>query len=267
MGRRLSVLLLLLAAAPLAAPPLAAQKQGDQSRLVFTVSAGYTFGRSLWSVASQPVILDGLTDLYSLERDLHGTWAAELGATFFRGPHLGFTVDLTFIDIATVDSCQLLSNSGSANNATVCASINGATTSALSTAFSAGVILRAASQQKVSPYLRAQGGVFLVNRSTTVLTGAYVNPDQEAVLVNIYPTEGSSSVSAQLALAAGVTIPISKAYHARVEGRATMFGLQAVTGSTDFQGIVPPTETRYLTQFSILIGMDLVLERKHGHRY
>lgn len=267
MGTRLPVLLLLLAAAPLAAPPsLAAQKQGDQTRLVFTASAGYAFGRDLWAVGSQPVFLEGL-DLYSLERKLKGTWTAELGVTYFRSPALGFTFDLTFIDIATEDSCTLLSNSGSIDNVAVCGSINGAKSSALSTAISAGVILRAASRQKVSPYLRLQGGVMLVSRSTTELIGNFINADLEPVYVPIYPSEGSSSVSAQFGLGAGVTIPISKAYHARIEGRATTFGLPVVTGPTDFQGIVPPTETKYLTQFSILVGVDLVLEKKHGRRY
>jgi len=267
MGKSLPVLLLLLAAAPLAAPaPLAAQKQGDQTRLVFTVSAGYAFGRDLWAVGSQPVFIGGL-DLYQLDRNLKGTWNAELGATYFRGPNLGFTFDIGFIDIATEDSCILLSNSGSVDNAATCGSINGAKSSALSTAISAGAILRAASRRIVSPYLRLQGGVLLVSRSTTTLTGNYINADLEPVYVPIYPSEGSSSVSAQFAVGAGVTIPISKAYHARIEGRATTYGLPVVTVPTDFQGIVPPTETKYLTQFSILIGIDLVLEKKHGRRY
>jgi hypothetical protein len=266
MGKRLPILLLLVAA-PLAAPPfLTAQKQGDQTRLVFTVSAGYAFGRDLWAVGSQPVYLDGL-DLYSLQRDLKGTWTAELGATYYRSPNLGFTFDLGFIDIATEDSCTLLSNSGSIDNAAVCGSINGATSSALSTSLSVGVILRAASRQVISPYLRAQGGILMVSRSTIELTGYFINPDLEPVYVPIYPTEGSSSVSAAFVVGAGVTIPISKAYHARIEGRAATFGLPVVTGPTDFQGIVAPSETRYLTQFSILVGIDLVLEKKHGRRY
>ena len=267
MGKSLPVLLLFLATAPFAAPaPLAAQKQGDQSRLVFTVTAGYAFGKDLWAVGSQPVVIGDL-DLYQLDRNLNGTWAAELGATFYKGPNLGFTFDIGFIDIATEDSCNLLSNSGSVDNAATCGSINGAKSSALSTAFSAGVILRAMSRKPVSPYLRVQGGIMLVSRSTTSVTGNYINEELEPVYVPIYPSEGSSSVSAQFAVGAGVTIPISKAYHARIEGRATTFGLQVVTGPTDFQGIVPPTETRYLTQFSILIGIDLVLEKKHGRRY
>ncbi len=61
----------------------------------------------------------------------------------------------------------------------------------------------------------------LVSRSTTSVTGNYINDDLEPVYVPIYPSEGSSSVSAQFAVGAGVTIPISKAYHARIEGRAT----------------------------------------------
>lgn len=269
MGKSLPVLLLLVATAPLAAPaPLAAQKQGDQTRLVFTMSAGYAFGRDLWAVGSQPVFIGGL-DLYQLERNLKGTWNAELGATYYRGPNLGFTFDLGFIDIATEDSCTLLSNSGSIDNAATCGSINGAKSSALSTAISVGAILRAASRRFLSPYLRLQGGIMLVSRSTVELTGNYINGNDppEAVYVPIYPTQGSSSVSAQFAVGAGVTIPLSKAYHARIEGRATTYGLPVVTGPTDFQGIVPPTETKYLTQFSILIGIDLVLEKKHGRRY
>ncbi len=265
MSKRLPVLL--LAAASLAAPAtLAAQKTGDQTRLVFTVSGGYAFGRDLWAVGSQPVFLDGL-DLYGLQRNLKGTWTAELGVTYYRSPTLGFTFDLGFIDIATVDTCNLLSNSGSINNAAVCSSINGATSSALSTSIAAGIILRAASRQVISPYLRVQGGVLFVPRSTTEVTGYFINADEEPVYVPIYPTEGSSSVSLSLALGAGVTIPISKAYHMRIEGRANTFGLPVVTGPTDFQGIVPPTKTQYLTQFSILVGIDLVLEKKHGRRY
>lgn len=267
MPKRLPGLLLLLATAPLAAPsPVAAQKTGDQSRLVFTVSGGYAFGRDLWSVGSQPVILEGL-DLYSLDRNLQGTWAAELGVTYYRGPNLGFTFDLSFIDIATKDTCSLLSNSGSPQNAAVCGSINGATASALSTAVSLGAIFRAASRQVISPYLRAQGGIMLLNRSTIEMTGNYINEDLVPVYVPIYPSEGTSSVSAEFILGAGVTIPFSKAYHARIEGRASTFGIPVVTGPTDFQGIVPPTEMKYLTQFSILIGVDLVLEKKHGRRY
>lgn len=266
MGKRVAILLLLLAAPLLAPRPVAAQKTGDQTRLVFTVSAGYAFGHDLWSVGSQPVFLESL-DLYSLDRNLNGTWTAELGATYFKGPNLGFTFDIGFIDIATEDTCTLLSNSGSIDNAAVCGSINGAKSSALSTAISVGAIFRAASRQKVSPYLRLQGGILLVSRSTTSLTGNYINADLEPVYVPIYPSEGSSSVSAQFVIGAGVTIPVAKAYHLRLEGRGTTFGLPVVTGPTDFQGIIPPTETRYLTQFSILLGIDLVLEKKHGRRY
>lgn len=267
MGKRLPVLLLLLAVAPFATPSsLTAQKTGDQSRLVFTASAGYSFGRDLWAVGAQPVFLDGL-DLYQLERNLKGTWMAELGVTYFRNPNIGFTFDLSFIDIATEDSCTLLSNSGSIDNAATCGSIDGAKSSALSTALSLGAVFRAATRKPVSPYLRLQGGILLVSRSTTELTGNFINADSEPVYVPIYPSEGSSSVSAQFAVGAGVTVPISRAYHLRFEGRATTYGLPVVTGPTDFQGILPPTETKYLTQFSILIGVDLVLEKKHGRRY
>jgi hypothetical protein len=140
--------------------------------------------------------------------------------------------------------------------------INGLKSSALSTAFSVGAILRTAGRAcAISPAGRWS------SRAAPLARPVGVNDDLEPVYVPIYPSEGSSSVSAQFAVGAGVTIPLSKAYHARIEGRATTFGLEVVTGPTDFQGIVPPSETQYLTQFSILIGIDLVLEKKHGRRY
>ncbi len=269
MVRRALALLLVLCATAL---PLAAQGEGatgDQARLVFSFYGGYVPGRDLWTVNGQPLVDDelGVTDVLLLTRDLGNTWTGGLGVTYFKGSNIGLTADLTVIATTLSDSCQMLSNSGSVINPEICQSINADTRSRLSTSFSLGGIFRVASREAISPYLRAQAGAFWVNQSTTAMSGFWVGDDNQARFVDIYPEDGNSSIRPQVTVGAGVTIPFAKAYQFRLEGRSTTYGVPVVTGPTARQFIVPPTETRYVTQFSLIVGIDLVLERKRGRRY
>ena len=97
--------------------PLAAQgATGDQARLIFSFYGGYVPGRDLWTVNGQPLVDDelGVTDVLLLDRDLGNTWTGGLGVTYFKGSNIGLTADLTVIATSLSDSCQMLSNSGSA---------------------------------------------------------------------------------------------------------------------------------------------------------
>jgi hypothetical protein len=261
---RLATLAALLLACPAAA---AAQATGDQARLVFTVSGGYAAGHSLWQVTGQPVVLNGLTDLLDLERQLTGTWTAGLGAIYFKNPNIGFTVDAHLVDLAQRTDCRLLSNSGSTLNPQVCESLDGTTSSSMSVAVSAGAVLRAASRGAVSPFLRLQGGAFFGSLNTTQVVGSYETATGEPSLVFVYPNESTNSFSPQFMVGVGVTIPASRAYHIRFEGRAHTFGLDVIEGATLSQDVPPPVSKQYLTQFSLHLGVDLVLERKRGRRY
>lgn len=257
----------LVAFALLAPLDAEAQKSGDQSRLVFSVSGGYAGGHDLWSVGGQSLTIDGLTDIFALERNLTSTWTAGLGVIFFNGEHLGFTGDAHLVDTRTEDGCFQLTNSGSEKNTQVCESIDGTTRSAMAVAISAGVVLRTASRAKVSPYARLQGGAYFGNLNTTSLQGTFVNEANEQVFVNIYPTGSGSHFSPQFTFGAGVTVPVAKAYHLRLEGRAMTYDLDVITGATGSAGTEPNLGTRWITQWSVQAGIDLVLERKRGRRY
>ena len=76
-----------------------------------------------------------------------------------------------------------------------------------------------------------------------------------------------SHISPQVTVGAGITIPVAKAYHLRFEGRGMTYNLETITGATGSAGTEPNTGTRWLTQWSLHAGIDLVLERKRGHRY
>jgi hypothetical protein len=255
---------LLALAAPLAAH---AQKTGDQSRLIFNISGGYAFGYDLWAIGAQPLTLDQQTDLLSLQRNMTGTWTAGLSVIYFGGENLGFTADAALIDARTQDGCKLLSNSGSVKNAEVCASIMDATRSAMAASLSGGVLLRTSSRAAISPYARLQAGVYFGSVNTVFMRGSYTNADNEPVLVNIYTGGAGTYISPEGTLGAGVTIPVAKAYHLRFEGRATMHKLQIVNGATVVAGAEPPIGSRWVTDFSLQAGIDLVLERRRGRRY
>jgi opacity protein-like surface antigen len=264
MPKRTLALLLCLAAAPVA---LQAQATGDQSRLLFTVFGGYIGGQDLWKVGAQPLVDNAFTDVLELTRKFEPSWTAGLSATYFKGSSIGITGELQVIDSRMRTGCSVLTQSGSAINDDICASVEGTLRSTLSTAFSLGAIFRVLSREDISPYFRAQAGIFTIGASTTGVTGSWVGDDQLVRFVDIYPEDGNSHVSAQFQLGAGVTIPIAKAYHLRVEGRGISYGVPVVIGPTERQDIVPPTETRWNTQFQVLVGIDLVLERKRGRRY
>ena len=264
MPKRILALLLCLAGIPVA---LEAQATGDQSRLAFTVFGGYIGGQDLWKVGAQPLVDDAFTDVLELTRKFEPSWTAGLSVTYFLGANIGLTGELQVIDSRMRTSCSVLTQSGSEINDEICGSIDGTIRSTLSSAFSLGAIFRVLSREDISPYFRAQGGIFMIGASTTGVTGTWVGDDLLTRYVDIYPEDGNSHVSAQFQLGAGVTIPIAKAYHLRVEGRGISYGVPIVIGPTEVQGVIPPTETRWNTQFQLLVGIDLVLERKRGRRY
>jgi hypothetical protein len=259
---------LLVAVLALAAPlPAVAQQSGDEPRLIFSLTGGYATGNDLWQVPAQSLTLDGQTDIFALDRELTGTWTAGLGAIYFPGEHLGFVGEAQLVNTAVSDGCRQLSNSGSEKNAEVCSSINGASNASMSATLSLGAVLRAASREKVSPYVRLQGGGFFGNLNTTAMQGTFANENNELVIVPIYPGSSESSFSFQFTFGAGVTVPVAKAYHLRFEGRGTTYSMDVVTGATGAFGSEPNTGSKWITQFSILAGIDLVLERKRGRRY
>lgn len=265
MLKRSLALLMSLAAAPV---PLAAQATGDQARLVFSFFGGYIGGQDLWTVGAQPVIdEDALTDAFALSRKFEPSWTAGLGVTFYRGANIGLTGELQVIDAKMRTSCSVLTQSGSTINPELCESIDGSVRSTLASSFSVGAVFRVLSRESVSPYFRAQGGIYVIGSSTTSVTGSYAGEDGQLRYVDIYPADGDSHLSGQFTLGAGVTIPFAKAYQFRIEGRGISYGVPVVVGPTDRQFIVPPTETRWNTQFELLVGVDLLLERKRGRRY
>jgi hypothetical protein len=247
------------------ATPAAAQATGDRARLVFTVSGGYVQGRGLWAVPSQPVQGPLSVDNLALSRSIKATFGAGFSGTYFPGEHVGLSADFVLLGLGYDDSCRLLGPAQSIRNAEVCAEIDEQEKSAAAVTVSAGATFRFFSREFISPFARINAGLLFSNQSSVLTQGISVS--NQGALLTIFEDEHRTRVSPALAIGVGTTTPIGRAYHLRWEVRDNIVGVEAVTGPSSAAGLEPPHERKYKHLFSILIGIDVVLERSRGRRY
>jgi hypothetical protein len=262
--RRLACVVTLLGAG---APASAlSQATKDQARLVFTVSGGVLIGRHLWFVGAQPVDFITPADTLALSRRIRSNISIGFGGTYFPGENLGLTVEGTLIGLGFEDQCRLVFSSGSGDVATACQSIQGATKSASAVAISAGPVFRVNSRSLLSPYARASLGLIFSNQSAVRTIGRFPTPDGFSQLI-VYDDDHESRVEPALTLGAGFTAVVGRGYQLRWEVRDNIVGVQRVTGASPEARTVPPHERTYKHLFSMMIGFDVVLERRRGRRY
>lgn len=265
---------LLLLALVLAVRPAAAQATRDQARLVITVAPGYVFGSDLWNVPDQP-LLDAsgavqMTDILSLSRSVRPTLGVSFSGTYFPGDHLGLMAEAFLLGLGYNDSCLQRTSSGSARNALVCEAIDGAEKAASAVAISAGAVYRIHSRRTISPYARGSLGLVLSTQSSIRLTPGIDDPldgAAEEVLVPVYVDDKDTRLTPALSLGVGFTAALSPGYQLRWEFRDHITGIQVVDGASAVSGIEPATSLEYRHLFGMIIGLDVVLERRRGRRY
>jgi hypothetical protein len=261
---RIRVLAFLLGAAiALPAVPATAQRTRDRARLVFTVSGAYIAGRGLWTVPSQPVQDPPLEDNFFLSRSINGNFGASLSGTYFPKEHLGIGGEAFLIGLGYDDGCRLNTPPQSTRNQAVCQTIDLNEKSAAAVVLSGGVVLRLASRELISPFVRVNAGILIANQSPIQTEGI---GDQGEVLV-VYGDDKSTRVTPALALGVGATVPMGKGFGLRWEVRDQIIGIDRVTGNTPIPRIEPPHEQVFKHMFNVLIGVDVILERDRGRRY
>lgn len=258
-----------LAAVLLATPavPLEAQRTGDRARLVFTVSGAYVDRKGLWSVPSQPV-QDGagsstLVDSFALSRVIMPTFGAGFSGIYFPGEHVGLTADAFLIGLGYEDNCRVLGGVQSAQNLAVCESIDVRERRAAAVTLSGGAVFRAFSRETISPFARVNAGLLFSNQSSIRTEGF----NESGALLTIYEHDSDTRVAPAFAIGVGATMVLGRAYHLRWEVRDNIVGVEEVTGATPGPRIEPPHGQTLKHLFSVLIGIDVVLERSRGRRY
>lgn len=247
---------------------LAAQKTGDRSRLIFTVSGAYIQGTGLWTVSDQTVIqtvddTTSFTDLYIIGRNVKRTFGAGFSGTYYPGEHVGFTADAFLLGLGFDDSCRLRQPVESSLNQQICDDIDQQDKSAAAATMSVGAVFRVWSREMISPFARVSAGLLFANQSSVLTQGV----SRGGVLFTIFEDSKRTRVSPSFALGVGATTPLGRGYHLRWEVRDNIVGIEKVTASIPQRGFEPPHERAYKHLFSILIGIDVVLERSRGRRY
>jgi hypothetical protein len=242
------------------------QATKDQARLIFTISGGAVAGRSLWSIDAQPVQFIDPVDTLALGRRIRSSLAISFGGTYFPGENLGFAVEGFLVGLGFEDACRVTFSSGSADLATACQSIQGATKSASAVALTVGPVFRVNSRSLVSPYVRGNIGLVFSNQSSIRTVGRFPTPQGFSDLV-VYDDDHESRVEPAFGLGAGITAAIARGYQLRWEIRDNIVGVQNVTEASPVARVVPPHESTFKHLFSMTIGFDVVLERRRGRRY
>jgi hypothetical protein len=247
----------------------AAQRTGDRAQLVFTVSGAYIQGRGLWTVPNQPVVqtVDDTTDIvdnFVLSRNIKRTFGAGFSGMYYPGDAIGLTADAFLLGLGYDDSCRLTPPIESSVNQRICDDIDQQEKSAAAATLSVGAVVRMFSREMISPFVRANVGLLFSNQSSVVMQG---NRPPNNVLFTIYEDSKRTRVSPSLALGVGATTPLSRGYHLRWEVRDNIVGIERVTGPTSRRGLEPPHDRVYKHLFSVLIGIDVILERNRGRRY
>lgn len=270
MARTAAALLFLGLTTSASAPRLAAQARGDQATITLGLTAGYVGGASLWQVPNQPFIPGiGLpADTLDISDVISPNFGFGMTSTYYKNSTLGFTGEIMLLGAGTQLNCQVKSSTGNPTTDELCTSISNQGTTGSSVTFSLGAAARLASRSAVSPYFTVRGGAIITDQSTILVEADTLINDSTFETITVYDDQNRTMVNWYVQLAAGASFAIAKGYRLRVEARDNIFPVAVVTGpDLPTIGATPPNAMATKQLFSLMIGFDVVLERKRGRRY
>jgi hypothetical protein len=266
-ARHASLIALILLAAT--ATRLEGQHRADQARLMFSLGMGWaTGGGTLWSVGRQPLVVQqNQIDTLSVSRSFRNNLNVVFSGTYFPGNNFGFTVEAQLLGLGTVDACAIRQTLGATYTQEACSSISGNERSSSSTALAGGVMYRIASHNVIHPYLRAMGGMVIVQESFLKMKGRVTGSTGKKADLILYDDDGGTSLSPYVGLGGGVVIATGRGFQMRFELRDNWVNIPGVSAPTARQGLLPPSDRVGVHRLTATIGFDILLERKRGRRY
>lgn len=261
----------------------AAAQTPSEAHLILTIFGGVSTGNDLWSIARQPVCVLNTSDdncspafdTLRLTRATTSSIVAGASATYFPGPHIGYTLEVFYLGLPLDDGCTgvFFSPDPGADvdygprNEQMCLNISGASPSSSAIAFMGGVTFRAAATRSVSPFIRGSVGIVSLPHGTLEMSGVFIQGGQlraRSVIVDDHP----KSIAFGGQLAAGMTFRLGPGYQFRFELRDVLVPLQRVTGPAELANqLQAPSVTKVFHHAALIMGLDVVLEKKRGRRY
>ncbi len=264
--RRLSLAVMLL----LVAGRVQAQATGDQPTLTLGITGGWVDGAALWEVPNQPYLESGgfVTDTFDLSRSLNSGFTFGVTSSYFPSNHFGFTGEIALLGLGTSTNCTAKFSSGSAEATDLCTSLGQANTASTAVAMSVGGVYRIASREAVSPFISAKGGIQISEQSTVDLVGYYFDQaNGQQVTVRIFDDPNKTRVEFYAQFGAGFSFSAGRGYRFRLEARDNYVRLPIPDGPSDPNTGAFTTKVIGKHLFSIVLGFDILLEKKRGRRY
>jgi hypothetical protein len=247
----------------------AAAQASQQPSIMLTIFAGAGTGHGLWVVEKQPLQVLGTSqyDTLRLVQEITPSIIVGAAATYFPSAHVGFHVELSYVGFPVDGGCTgvFFNPDSEHKNEQTCADIQQRGPDGGSIAILTGVTLRAASRRSVSPYGRLNLGIVNQSRSTIAMDGGFVTAGGIGVRQVIGDPKPQRTV-ATFGAALGFTRQISPGYQFRWEVRDIAVPMKRLTGPANPLG-AGPTASRLYHHFSLILGLDVVLEKKRGRRY
>ena len=255
---------------------------GEQPSLIFTISGGFLTGGHLWSIPRQLAFVEqsatgDLWDTVSLGRKLRSGFSATLTATYFQSPHLGYSLEAGFFGLESVGSCapvgqfiQTLDN----QNTQACQRAQGQKLRGDAVGLLAGLVYRITTSG-IQPYVRAAGGGAILGSSYVEVAAPVLVTGGNTSTVYFLADQNHKELTWMVSLGVGVMLPLAPGYQLRVEGRELIVPLPYPTGPATDTGAVanssalpqPPIALKVVRVPTLMIGLDVVLERRRGRRY
>lgn len=247
--------------------PLVAQTN-DDARLTLGISIGYIGGQKLWDVPSQSIasVFDS-PDIFHLHREIHSDFTISGHGTYFRGPHIGFTGEFTYAGLGNLDACNVIQDSGDLELVAACNALQGSEASASTTFVQGGLVIRPFARSLLQPYFKGLVGLAFTPSSTIAMESIYGAIADTNLVLTIYKDDNWKEIRATWTAAIGVSTAPSSGYQLHIEARESWLPLGVVTGPTSGQGFMPPNKSVLKGFTSVLIGFDIVLEKRRGRRY
>jgi hypothetical protein len=278
LSRARSGALLAACVAGLASRAAAQATRGPE--LVFTIAVGEASGGHLWTVNPQLAAAVRGSDTVALsQRLLRPSLVAAFGAQLYLSPHIGYTIDATFLGLATESHCTALapfSIDAQRANQQACTDIENKHTYTNAVALQGGLTARATLGRGAQGYLRAVGGVALLGGSFINTEGAILVSDSSGPTISarLFLTEQSSRALTWVAtIGGGLTMALGSSYNVRFEVGEVFIALPLPGGQGDVHNdphrLLPVAPVRWRTIHlpSLTLGLDVLLERRSVRRY
>ena len=267
----------------LGAVPLPARAQTpDQPSLIFTISGGLTTGGNLWSIPRQLVFAQQLGptnqwDTVALGRKLRTGFMATLTATYFRSPHLGYTLEVGFFGLESEAACDPVgpfTPTAINENTQACSYLHGQNLRGDAVGLLPGLTYRFTTGG-LQPYVRAGVGGAIIGSSFVEAFAPVLQADGSESIVYFLADPNQKQLTWMASLSVGAMVPLGPGYQLRIEARDLIVSLPRPTGPAVDTGAVasgsalpqPPIGMKVVHVPTLTFGLDVVLERRRGHRY